>query len=96
MSTENSPAVKVTRPNSRTRANLESTAGILAVFTDTKTLAEKLGIEYQAAAERIKSIKNSGLYTVQEQQGERTGTRGARPTMYRAELKAPVSQPAAE
>jgi predicted ArsR family transcriptional regulator len=83
---------KVTRPNSRTRANLLATANVLAVFTDTKTLASTLGIEYQAAAERIKSLKNCGLYTVQEQQGERSGSRGARPTMYRASLKPAVSE----
>lgn len=81
------------KPNARTLANLEETATALSVFMDTQGLAQKLGIQYPAAADRIKVLKDSGLYIVDEQQGERTGRRGARPTLYRATPK-PTAAPA--
>lgn len=78
-------------PNKRTMANLEDTAKRLECFTSTQQLATALGIQYPAAADRIKVLKDSGLYAVEEQQGKRTGKRGARPTLYRATLKTPAA-----
>jgi hypothetical protein len=83
------------KPNKRTIGNLDDTAKALSVFRDTKALAEALGVQYPAAADRLKVLKDSGRYIVEEQQGERTGKRGARPTLYRVTLRPEFAAPVA-
>jgi hypothetical protein len=77
-----------TRPNTRTRANLVATAEALREFNDIRGVGLALALDYQSASERIKILRDSGLYDVEVKRAERIpGTRGALPKMYRAVAK---------
>jgi predicted ArsR family transcriptional regulator len=87
------------KPNTRTVTNLRETALALSDFRTVNELAEVLGIDYQAAAERLRMVKASGRFVVESKPGIRPpGRRGALPTLYKVtdrqpELPAPEQAP---